>query len=214
MLLNGFEITNILPCIADPEKIRVIAQLSDDIHETLPYLNATLQGTIYNHAAGILTFKKEGVMVTLYPTTVTMAKVDDEAHAKDLMEWLKELVNGTFENRENIQPDYERGTTLGALDIFKLLPGTNCKNCGEPSCLAFAVRIAGREIEVVKCHPLFSGEYQEKNKVLLELLHAVGFKVPGASLGEVRGKSSLVVNKKKYRVPGIVCPRNCADPIL
>ena len=187
VLLKSFEITHILPCIADPEKIRTIAQLSDDIHEVLPYLNATLKGTIYNHAAGILTFKKDGVMVTLYPTTVTMAKVDDEAHAKDLMEWLRELVNGTFENRENIQPDYERGTTLRALDIFRLLPGTNCKRCGEPSCLAFAVKLAGREIEVAKCAPLFSGEYQEKQKVLLELLHSVGYDVPGSPLETEKG---------------------------
>jgi ArsR family metal-binding transcriptional regulator len=166
MLLNGFEITHILPCIADPEKIRTIVQLSDNIHEVLPYLNATLKGTIYNHAAGILTFKKDGVMITLYRKTVTLAKVDDEAHAKDLIEWLKGLINETYQNRGNIEPNYERGTTLRALDIFKLLPGTNCKNCGEPSCLAFAVRLAGREIEVAKCSPLFSGEYQEKNKVL------------------------------------------------
>ncbi len=182
MLLNGFEITHILPCIADPEKIRTITQLSDDIHEVLPYLNATLKGTIYNHAAGILTFKKDGVMVTLYPTTVTMAKVDDEAHAIALMEWLKGLVNETFENRENIQPNYERGTTLRALDVFKLIPGTNCKRCGEPSCLAFAVKLAGKEIEVAKCTPLFSVEYQEKQKVLFELLHAVGYEIPGAPL--------------------------------
>ena len=188
VLLKSFEITHILPCIADPEKIRTIAQLSDDIHEVLPYLNATLKGTIYNHAAGILTFKKDGAMITLYPTTVTMAKVDDEAHAKVLMEWLKELVNGTFENRENIQPNYERGTTLRALDVFRLLPGTNCKGCGEPSCLAFAVKLANREIEVVKCTPLFSAEYQEKQNVLIELLHAVGYEAPGASLGS-KGES-------------------------
>jgi ArsR family metal-binding transcriptional regulator len=182
MLLKSVEISHILPCIADPEKIRTIARLSDDIHEVLPYLNATLKGTIYNHAAGILTFKKDGVMITLYPTTVTMAKVDDEAHAKGLTDWLKGLVNETFENRENIQPDYERGTTLRALDIFKLLPATNCKECGEPSCLAFAVKLAGREIEVAKCAPLFSGEYQEKQNVLLELLRAVGYDVGDAFL--------------------------------
>jgi ArsR family metal-binding transcriptional regulator len=186
MLLNGFEITHILPCIADLEKIRTIAQLSDDIREALPYLNATLKGTIYNHAAGILTFKKDGAMITLYPKTVTLAKVDDEHRAKRMMEWLKALINETFENRRNIQPNYERGTTLRALDIFKLLPGTNCKGCGEPSCLAFAVKLAGREIEIVKCAPLFSGEYEEKQKVLIELLNAVGYEVPGASLGSER----------------------------
>jgi ArsR family metal-binding transcriptional regulator len=118
-------------------------------------------------------------MITLYPTTVTLAKVDDETHAKDLMEWLKELVNGTFENRQNIQPDFERGTTLRALDIFKLIPGTNCKKCGEPSCLAFAVQLTAREMEITKFTPLFSAEYEEKHQVLIEFLHAAGYEVAG-----------------------------------
>jgi ArsR family metal-binding transcriptional regulator len=187
MLLNSFQITHILPCLADPEKIRAIAQLSDDIREALPYLNATLKGTIYNHRAGILTFKKDGVMINLYPTTVTLAKVDDEVHTRHLMEWLKELINDTYENRKNIQPNYERGTTLRALDIFKLIPGTNCTRCGEPSCLAFAVKLVGQEREVVKCIPLFSAEYEDKRKVLLELLHAAGYSVPDLFLEGERG---------------------------
>ena len=186
VLLKSFEITHILPCLADPEKIRTIAQFSDDVREALPCLNATLKGTIYNHRAGILTFKKDGVMVTLYPTTVTLAKVDDEAHAKDMMEWLKRLVNETFENRKNIQPDYERGTTLRALDVFKLIPGTNCKRCGEPGCLAFSVKLATQEMEITKCTPLFSVEYEEKRQVLLELLHAGCYGVADAFLDSER----------------------------
>jgi len=61
---------------------------------------------------------------------------------------------------------------LKALDIFKLLPGTNCKKCGEPTCLAFAVKLAGRDIEIVECDPLSSEKYLEKRAVLFELLHA------------------------------------------
>jgi len=182
MLLSSFEITHILPCLADPEKIRTIAQLSDDVREVLPHLNAALKGTIYNHRAGILTFKKDGVMITLYPTTVTLAKADDEAHAKDMMESLKRLIHQTYENRRNIQPNYERGIILRALDIFKLIPGTNCKRCGEPSCLAFAVKLVGQETEIIKCAPLFTVEYQEKRRVLLELLYAAGYKGPSVFL--------------------------------
>jgi ArsR family metal-binding transcriptional regulator len=188
MLLYSFQITHILPCLADPDKIRTIAELSDDISEVLPYLNATVKGTIYNHRAGILTFKKDGAMITLYPTTVTLAKVADEAHACGLMEWLKGLMNETYENRRNIQPNYERGVTLRALDIFKLIPGTNCKSCGEPSCLGFTVKLVGQEMEIMKCAPLFSVEYEEKRKVLLELLHAAGYNVPSSLLGSERGE--------------------------
>ena len=33
---------------------------------------------------------------------------------------------------------------LKALDIFKLLPKTNCKKCGCPTCLAFAMKLAAK----------------------------------------------------------------------
>ena len=36
MLLNSFHITHILPCLADPEKIRTIAELSDDAGYNVP----------------------------------------------------------------------------------------------------------------------------------------------------------------------------------
>ena len=39
-------------------KIRVIAEISDEIHEVFPYLNAILKGCIYNHPALTLTIKK------------------------------------------------------------------------------------------------------------------------------------------------------------
>ena len=71
---------------------------------------------------------------------------------------------------------------LKALDIFRLLPGTNCKRCEEPSCLAFAVKLVGRNIEIIKCDPLFSEQYQEKRNVLFDLLHAAGFEIPSEFL--------------------------------
>ena len=36
MLLHSYKITRTLPCLADPEKIRVIAEVSDEIHEVFP----------------------------------------------------------------------------------------------------------------------------------------------------------------------------------
>jgi len=40
---------------------------------------------------------------------------------------------------------------LTALDIFKQLPKTNCKDCGFPTCLAFAMQLAGKKVELEKC---------------------------------------------------------------
>ena len=40
---------------------------------------------------------------------------------------------------------------LKALDIFKLTPKKNCKECGFPTCMAFSMKVAGGAVEVSKC---------------------------------------------------------------
>lgn len=40
---------------------------------------------------------------------------------------------------------------LKALDIFKLLPKTNCKKCGCPTCLAFAMKLAQKQASLEQC---------------------------------------------------------------
>ncbi|MDR1597020.1 MAG: acetyl-CoA decarbonylase/synthase complex subunit gamma [Treponema sp.] len=40
---------------------------------------------------------------------------------------------------------------LKGLDIFKLLPKTNCKKCGNPTCMAFAMKVAQGSIAIDKC---------------------------------------------------------------
>jgi ArsR family metal-binding transcriptional regulator len=90
------------------------------------------------------------------------------------------LINKTYENRDQIKPNYSEGDHLKPSDIQKLLPGMNCKECGFRSCLAFTFKLVDQEIEITKCIPLFSEEYLEKQKVLLEFLHAAGYNVPSA----------------------------------
>ena len=50
---------------------------------------------------------------------------------------------------------------LTGLDIFKLLPKTNCKKCGKPTCLAFAMALAQKRAKLDEC-PDVSEEAKEK----------------------------------------------------
>jgi ArsR family metal-binding transcriptional regulator len=177
MLLHSCKITRTLPCLADLMKIRVIAEVSEEIQEVFPYLNAILKGCIYNHPANTLTIRKDQKLIALHALHITLAKIEDEKEAEELLEWLKDLINKTYENRSQIDPNFSMAAELKALDMFKLLPGTNCKKCGEPSCLAFAVKLVGRDAEITKCNPLFSEPYQEKRTVLIELLGAAGYEI-------------------------------------
>src|SRR3974390_1997666 len=50
---------------------------------------------------------------------------------------------------------------LTGIEIFKMLPKTNCKECGFPTCLAFAMALASGKAELDKC-PYVSEEVKEK----------------------------------------------------
>ncbi|MGA9191332.1 MAG: acetyl-CoA decarbonylase/synthase complex subunit gamma [Anaerolineales bacterium] len=50
---------------------------------------------------------------------------------------------------------------LTGLEIYKLLPQTNCKDCGFPTCLAFAMKLAAKQAELKDC-PHVSEEASNK----------------------------------------------------
>lgn len=49
---------------------------------------------------------------------------------------------------------------MSGLQIYKLLPKTNCKDCGFPTCLAFAMKLASKQVELDAC-PHVSEEAKE-----------------------------------------------------
>ena len=49
---------------------------------------------------------------------------------------------------------------MSGLEIYKLLPKTNCKDCGFPTCLAFAMKLAAKQVELDAC-PHVSAEAKE-----------------------------------------------------
>ena len=50
---------------------------------------------------------------------------------------------------------------LTGIQIFKLLPKTNCKECGVPTCLAFAMNLASGKAELDAC-PYVSDEARDQ----------------------------------------------------
>ena len=50
---------------------------------------------------------------------------------------------------------------LSGIQIYKLLPQTNCKECGFPTCLAFAMKLAAKQVELSSC-PYVSDESKEQ----------------------------------------------------
>jgi len=59
---------------------------------------------------------------------------------------------------------------ISPIDVYKLLPRTNCKECGEENCMAFATKVVNREVSIESCKPLLRKEFEKAYKQLKEML--------------------------------------------
>jgi acetyl-CoA decarbonylase/synthase complex subunit gamma len=59
---------------------------------------------------------------------------------------------------------------LSPIDVYMLLPKTNCKECGEENCMAFSTKLVNREVDVDQCPPLLTKKYEKNYKQLKEML--------------------------------------------
>jgi ArsR family metal-binding transcriptional regulator len=178
-LLREYKLQLFAPkCNPSAEYANCLAALRDDIGEVFPYLNATLKACQYNPDAPFLRFRYEGHVIALRPRQAAVSKLADTEEARRVLDWVKDLINDTWERREQIAPSHHRAASLTALQLYRLLPSGNCGKCGEPTCLAFAVKLAEEEATLGKCSPLLEREHDDKRTALVSLLIEAGYEVP------------------------------------
>jgi acetyl-CoA decarbonylase/synthase complex subunit gamma len=93
---------------------------------------------------------------------------------------------------------------LSGIEIYKLLPQTNCKDCGFPTCLAFAMKLAAKQVELSLC-PHIADEAQAKLAASAEPpIRLVTLKANG---NEVKAGNEVVMfrhEKTFYNMPGLI----------
>ncbi|MHA2602827.1 MAG: acetyl-CoA decarbonylase/synthase complex subunit gamma [Candidatus Thorarchaeota archaeon SMTZ1-83] len=97
------------------------------------------------------------------------------------------------------------GKLPGPLDIYPLLPGTNCEECGEANCMAFATKLAEYTVKLTACAPLYrEAKYVKKLINLEDLIRppvrevVIGTGEKAASIG---GKLVLYRHDLRYSNP-------------
>ncbi len=170
------------PCEPGAERYAARARLNVDISAVLPYLNATLRGAVYLPEARALTWKKGGHNIAFHPYEIATSNVEDRAGAEKELRGLIDLLNRTWERRAEITPDHTTHQRPTPLAVYKLLPQTNCKRCGEPTCYTFAIKLAAAQKQIADCPPLSEEPYAAKRSALQAIV------IEAPAIGERGGK--------------------------
>ncbi len=171
MYLDTITLVKVLPCLAEPGKIIVIGEPSRKLDEVLPYL-ATLPNVIsYNPDALTLTLRRQPGFISLYSEKAYITKVTDAEEGLQLFKALVDAINATWDHREELVAMTARKHAPRPLDIWTLLPQTNCKKCGEATCMAFACNLLLQERELDECTPLSEdAAFVERRATLASML--------------------------------------------
>jgi ArsR family metal-binding transcriptional regulator len=174
MLLKSYSKEIFRPeCNPSFESLHCIAHLDQDISEALPYLNAVLGGFEYLKDPQAVIFRSQGKFITVHGREIAINALRDEDEADRILEWLKREINQAWENRESIEPSCEGAPKPKLIEILKLLPQTNCKECREPTCMVFAARMAEGVKGPENCPPMGA----ENKQRLAEYMHQFKFDV-------------------------------------
>ena len=88
---------------------------------------------------------------------------------------------------------------LSPIDVYMLLPKTNCKECGEDNCMAFATKVVNREVNIDQCPPLLTKENEKNYNKLKEMLKpAVKQVAIGVGDGAVNVGGKLVMYRHEF----------------
>lgn len=166
MFLESIQVIETSPCLADEERFKARTLASANLNELLPYLNALIDDGFYRAQGNSLSFKKGIVGFTLMNDQINITKFLNNTELYELLDWVQELINKAHDRMDEITPDYETRETMPVLQVYKLLPKTNCKKCGEATCMAFAAKLNQFETRPDECPLLSEVEYLDAKNEL------------------------------------------------
>lgn len=140
----------------------------------LPYLNAELRQGAFVPSVPVLSFMDGRRLVSLFRDRIAIAKAADIIDAWATLEAARVRLNEAWSRRASLTPCYELRRKPPMIEIYKRLPGTNCRQCGEATCMAFAASLWRGETQPLRCRPVFYGERPELTDALLQICAGLG----------------------------------------
>ncbi len=123
-----------------------------------PYINGALDDALWYEHPGHVKFLFEGYRCVLYPDLATVHFFKTRQDALAFINRFMYFLDTLDRDKERMLPNFNQIRHVPVMDIFKLLPRSNCKDCGFSTCMAFAAAVTKGKTTADQCpglaHPI------------------------------------------------------------
>lgn len=126
-------------------------ELGFDLSPLFPYINALADQAHFYDKPVYIKFLFSGRLCAFYPRRGAFAPVRDMAESLAFLPELLDFLVDVSRRAADTVPNHKKYNPASALDIYRLLPGSNCRVCGYATCMAFAAALSRQHTAMVKC---------------------------------------------------------------
>lgn len=123
----------------------------ESVVQLFPLINAVIKGARYYRRPDYVRFCYGEQLCVLYSHEGAFTPVADYAEAVEFLGQLLDFLQRIRERSHEIVPDHRLCTQASPLDILRLLPKSNCQDCGYLTCLAYAAALARQQTSPAVC---------------------------------------------------------------
>jgi ArsR family metal-binding transcriptional regulator len=173
-IVGRIRIARVCPSVTDPHRLRLEAMVEKSVGHLIPYAARLIRGGLYRPDVPVIAFEEQHRLLIVSSGEVTISRADDLWDIWRLIRTTVELLSTAWDRMSIMEPEWEPRQGLGATEIFKRLPSTNCGKCHKASCMEFAAGLLTGTCSIEQCTPLCQGQDSRPIESLNRLLRAVG----------------------------------------
>lgn len=174
-VLGGLQVASIRRSLSDPLRLRVEILLRNNIAHLIPIMARMIRGGAFRPDMPVLAFEEDHRLLFLYGGSVVISRADDLLDFWIMLRSCVDLICSAEQLRGALKPETTPRQGIGATEIFKRLPATNCGLCGYAGCMEFAMCLLTARCKAERCLPMLEDEYAPHRESLACLMNAIGF---------------------------------------
>lgn len=173
-ILGGLRVSKIRTSVSDPIRLRIELDANKPFGYLIPTMARMIRGGSYTPDEPVFMFEEEHRLIAFSSQTLVISRANDLLDFWLMLRCSIDLICNAWEHRLSIEPDRKPRQGIGATEIFKRLPGTNCAECGMQGCMEFAVSVLTMKTTIDRCVPLAEANMATLQESLAWLVWALG----------------------------------------